>query len=181
VYASPILALCITAFNNRTSISANCSFPLKHPCPGLASQTAATRDLSATANTPCFLALRMLSEICMTSLHGLHNSELLSLMGGRFLHLTLRAPTRNFRIERVGIAWSVIRRKHPLLMAKVVVDDDDLGTARFSLVSITSRLPIPDCVVSFTPSLTSDDAIQEAALALRVCHDTRDGTHAKNW
>ncbi|KAJ6532709.1 hypothetical protein DFH09DRAFT_1182023 [Mycena vulgaris] len=79
-------------------------------------------------------------------------------LGDMFLHLTLRAPTECFRAERLRIAWSLIRRKNPLLMSQVFVDGDELGTARFS----------------FSPPSTSENAIQEAAAAVRFSHETKD-------
>ncbi|KAJ7731119.1 hypothetical protein DFH07DRAFT_847631 [Mycena maculata] len=79
-------------------------------------------------------------------------------LGDMFLHLALRAPTRYFRAERVQIAWGLIRRKNPLLMSKVLVDGDDLSTARFS----------------FSPPLTSESAVQEAAVALHWKHETKE-------
>ncbi|KAJ6572044.1 hypothetical protein B0H19DRAFT_675942 [Mycena capillaripes] len=78
-------------------------------------------------------------------------------LGDMFLHLAIRAPTRCFRAERVQLAWSLIRRKSPLLMSKVLVDGDDLSTARFC----------------FSPPSTSEIAIQDATTALRFCHETK--------
>ena len=54
---------------------------------------------------------------------------------GRFLHIALHAPKEVFREERVKIGWSIIRHRHPLLMCKVLVDGNDLNTARLSSVS----------------------------------------------
>jgi|SRR5882762_2199913 hypothetical protein len=51
----------------------------------------------------------------------------------RFLHLAFRAPKEAFQEERVKIGWSIIRHRHPLLRCKVLVDGDDLSTARFLL------------------------------------------------
>ncbi|KAJ7669309.1 hypothetical protein DFH06DRAFT_1180558 [Mycena polygramma] len=79
-------------------------------------------------------------------------------LGDMFLHLTIRAPAQCFRAERVQIAWSLIRRNGPLLMSRVLVDGDDLSTARFS----------------FSPPLTAETAIQEAANALRFSQETKD-------
>ncbi|KAJ7698644.1 hypothetical protein B0H17DRAFT_324927 [Mycena rosella] len=79
-------------------------------------------------------------------------------LGDMFLHLAFRAPTRCFRAERVRFAWSLIRGTNPLLMSKVLVDGNDLSTARFS----------------FSPPSTSESAIQEAAAALRFSHETKE-------
>ncbi|KAJ6469490.1 hypothetical protein C8R45DRAFT_1105342 [Mycena sanguinolenta] len=79
-------------------------------------------------------------------------------VGDMFLHIAVRAPKQYFRPERVQIAWSSIRRKNPLLMCKVLVDGDDLSTARFS----------------FSPPTTPQEALHEAAAALRFSHETKD-------
>ncbi|KAJ7512508.1 hypothetical protein B0H11DRAFT_484253 [Mycena galericulata] len=79
-------------------------------------------------------------------------------LGDMFLHLSLRAPKHYFRVERVRIAWSLIRRKNPLLMSKVIVDEDDLGSARFL----------------FSPPLTPESAIEEAEMALHWGHETKE-------
>ncbi|KAJ7150987.1 hypothetical protein C8R43DRAFT_1005842 [Mycena crocata] len=78
-------------------------------------------------------------------------------VGDMFLHIALSAPTQCFREERVRLAWSLIRRKNPLLLSKVLVEDD-LSMARFS----------------FKPPPTSNDAIDEAAAALRFSRETKD-------
>ncbi|KAF8217762.1 hypothetical protein K438DRAFT_1795604 [Mycena galopus ATCC 62051] len=78
-------------------------------------------------------------------------------VGDMFLHLAVRAPTHYFREQRVRIAWSLIRRKNPLLMSKVLVDGSDLGTARFI----------------FCPPSTPEKAIDEAATALRFSQETK--------
>jgi len=54
---------------------------------------------------------------------------------GRFLHIAFRAPKQAFHEQRVKIGWSIMRRRHPLLMSKVLVYGDDLNAARFSSVS----------------------------------------------
>ncbi|KAK7059694.1 hypothetical protein R3P38DRAFT_2837283 [Favolaschia claudopus] len=82
-----------------------------------------------------------------------------SAVGDMFLHMTLRAPTHCFREERVRIAWSLIRRRNPLLMSKVIIPDKvDMSSARFA----------------FNPPSTSEEAIQEAAAALRFSQETKD-------
>ncbi|KAJ7253698.1 hypothetical protein B0H12DRAFT_576857 [Mycena haematopus] len=78
-------------------------------------------------------------------------------VGDMFLHLAVRAPIHYFREERVRIAWSLIRRKNPLLMCKVLIDGDDLNTARFS----------------FSPPATLERALDEAAMALRFSQETK--------
>ncbi|KAJ7154743.1 hypothetical protein C8R46DRAFT_1118285 [Mycena filopes] len=79
-------------------------------------------------------------------------------LGDMFLHMTLRAPADCFRPERVQIAWTLIRRKNPLLMAKVIPHTNDPGTVHFS----------------FSPPPTSEAAVQEARAALRFSHETKD-------
>ncbi|KAF7348532.1 hypothetical protein MVEN_01370700 [Mycena venus] len=78
-------------------------------------------------------------------------------VGDMFLHLAVRAPAHYFREERVRIAWSLIRRKNPLLMSKVIADRNDLSIARFS----------------FYPPRTPERALQEAAKALRFSQETK--------
>ncbi|KAJ7484438.1 hypothetical protein FB451DRAFT_1028705 [Mycena latifolia] len=78
-------------------------------------------------------------------------------LGDMFLHLAFRAPAQCFREERVRLGWSLIRRKNPLLMSRVLLDGDDLGTARFS----------------FAPPSTPEHAIQEAAAVTRFSHETK--------
>ncbi|KAJ7204820.1 hypothetical protein GGX14DRAFT_523028 [Mycena pura] len=77
-------------------------------------------------------------------------------VGDMFLHMALRAPRHCFRPERVRIAWSLIRTKNPLLMSKVLAHSDP-ANARFS----------------FTPPLTLEELLQEAAAALRFSHETK--------
>ncbi|KAJ7071351.1 hypothetical protein C8F01DRAFT_1077490 [Mycena amicta] len=71
----------------------------------------------------------------------------------RFLSLSLRAPKECFSEERVQIAWSLIRRKNPLLMSRVLIVDDE---PRFS----------------FAPW---KDFLRDAAAALKFTHESQEG------
>ncbi|CAK5272170.1 unnamed protein product [Mycena citricolor] len=79
-------------------------------------------------------------------------------IGDMYLHLIVNAPTRYFRPERVRIAWSLIRRRHPLLMCSVIADESLPESPRFR----------------FVPPQTTEDALEEAMRAIRHSEETRE-------
>jgi hypothetical protein len=114
----------------RVHLESTTHFSSSPTCPNGPLLAAATKDPLVTANMPSSPHPKML-ETCEPSVFA---SDILFTKFDRFLHLAFRGPKQAFHQERVKIAWSVIRQRHPLLMCKVLVDGGDLTTARFSSV-----------------------------------------------
>lgn len=48
-----------------------------------------------------------------------------------YVHLGFRAPPSLVNPHRVAIAWAILRLRHPLLAARVVMEPGEYDTARF--------------------------------------------------
>ncbi|TFK35776.1 hypothetical protein BDQ12DRAFT_725811 [Crucibulum laeve] len=93
-------------------------------------------------------------------------------LGDMFLHLAFKAPTGAMRRDRVIIAWAIIRRRHPLLMSRVIYDST-LNTPYFSFLppaSIRNALEEAERVLFFN-NKKKDELIFEHMNGARVLSD----------
>lgn len=106
-----------------------------------AMSAAASNALWATASAHLFPPPKPHPATCKRkSIHRVLLTLHLSTTSARFLHLDFASPADVVRPERVRIAWSIIRRRHPLLRSKVVLRGNDVPILTFVCV-ITVHVP----------------------------------------
>ncbi|KDR67496.1 hypothetical protein GALMADRAFT_258083 [Galerina marginata CBS 339.88] len=90
-------------------------------------------------------------------------------LGDMFLHLDFRAPQPAVLRERVTIAWAIIRRRHPVLMCRVIYDSA-IGIPYFSFTPPANSLMEAGDALSFN-NKSKDELIFEYMNGRRTLSD----------